>query len=179
MLFCTMAILLCLVACNKKDEPQDINSQTLAKHWVGDSTDVMFDVNGNVMTPDSFSNYLDDHKMIASLVGEKYLPYIKSVSEVKITDLVLNRDYTYDLTVKNSKSTKNASGTWVEVNDVLTLNLNLKDVLDIEREGAMDFTVEKLTKNNIELSGKLELLTADVSGITAGAILTFTAHAAN
>jgi len=181
-LFCTLAVMMCMVSCKGKNEPVDVNAKSLAKHWVGDATEVNFYIENEsgktVMTPDEFATYLDEHKTLALMLGERYLPYIKQMSTLEITDITLKPDFTYSMTAKSGKSTKTAEGTWVELNDVLTIHVSLKDILGIEREGDMDMTVDKLTKTEIELSGIVPVLDADITGIAAGGTFLFKGHAA-
>ncbi len=174
----TLAVMVCMVSCKGKEEPVDVNAKSLAKHWVGDTTMVNFKVDQTVMTPAEFAQYLDSHRSIALMIGEKYLPYITQISSLQITDIILNSDYTYSMTAKAAKSTKMAEGNWIEMNNVLTFHVDLKNILDIDREGDLDMLVEKLTKNEIELSGFVPVLDASVTGWEAGAMFTFKGHAA-
>ncbi len=175
-LVCTM--LLGMISCNGNGNV-DINTKTLTKHWICDSTDIKFNVNGSIMTSDEFADFLVDNPMIAKMVGERYLPYIKAVSSVKVTDLTLNKDYTYELkAITSTEKETVVTGTWIETNDIITITVDLNEVVNIDRTGQIDLTVDNLTKNEIEIHGEMDILEESVSGISAGAVVSFKGHAA-
>lgn len=172
------AMTLGMISCNQNGNV-DINAKSLTKHWICDSTDIKFNVNGNVMTSDEFADFLAENKMIAQMVGEKYLPYIKAASAVKVTDFTLNKDYTYELkAITSTKKDAVVTGTWIESNDIITITVDLNEVINIDRTGQIDLVVDNLTKSEIALHGEMNVLEESVSGISAGGVVSFKGHAA-
>ena len=152
-------LIVCMVSCNSNG---DDNKITLARHWTGDKTELRFDVLGNVMTPEEFANYLNNSVLLKKQY-EDYIPYIEQLSEFEITDFTFNKDNTYEIIMKNYRTTKTLTGDWMQVNDKVTIFIDLSQAFEIQDSGNWDLDILELTLKNLHLSGKLDVVDGTIA----------------
>lgn len=146
-------IVIGMTACGGKDNENKI---TLVKHWTGEKTSVKFDVVGNVMSPSEFAEYLQNSVFSAQYA--QYLTYVKKLEDCEISDFTFKSDGTYEVILSVSQKPKTLIGSWIQVNNRVTIFLDLSQAFDIQEAGDWELEIRNLTLDNLNLYGELEVV---------------------